>query len=193
LLEAGWREVRVVTDHGWLLLPGGLSKAELPEHLTEVRKGRCARLKPGATTELQTVPWSLDPQVSVAVAPGTSAFEAGKEYEHGGLSPQECVVPVLTVKPSRAVEPLSANIENIKWIGLRCRVIVEGAPEGATVDLRSRAANPASSLARPKALGSKGTTSLFVEDDRREGEGILVVVLGSDGQVLAQTATMVGG
>jgi hypothetical protein len=61
------------------------------------------------------------------------------------------------------------------------------------VDLRSRAANPASSLARPKALGSKGTTSLFIEDDRREGEGILVVVLGSDGQVLAQTATMVGG
>ena len=39
LLEAGWREVRVVTDHGWLLLPGGLPKVDLPEHLTVVRKG----------------------------------------------------------------------------------------------------------------------------------------------------------
>ncbi len=28
LLEAGWQEVRVVTDHGWLLVPGGLPKAE---------------------------------------------------------------------------------------------------------------------------------------------------------------------
>ncbi|MDP9486499.1 MAG: BREX-1 system phosphatase PglZ type B, partial [Actinomycetota bacterium] len=48
LLEAGWREVRVVTDHGWLLLPGGLPKVGLPEHLTVVRKGRCARLKSDA-------------------------------------------------------------------------------------------------------------------------------------------------
>lgn len=193
LLEAGWREVRVVTDHGWLLLPGGLSKTDLPEHLTEVRKGRCARLKPGATTELQTVPWALDPQVSVAVAPGTSAFEAGKEYEHGGLSPQECVVPVMKVGPRRSARTVSASIGNVKWTGLRCRVTVEGAPEGATVDLRSRAADPASSLAQPRAPGSESTASLFVEDDRREGEAVLVVVLGSDGRVLAQTATVVGG
>ena len=30
LLDAGWQQVRVVTDHGWLLLPGGLVKTELP-------------------------------------------------------------------------------------------------------------------------------------------------------------------
>ena len=29
LLDAGWRRVRVVTDHGWLLMPGGLPKIEL--------------------------------------------------------------------------------------------------------------------------------------------------------------------
>jgi len=193
LLEAGWREVRVITDHGWLLLPAGLPKVELPEHLTVIRKGRCARLKEGAKTEQQTVPWSLDPQVSVAVAPGIGAYEAGKEYEHGGLSLQECVVPILTVKPIHAVEPISASIESVRWTGLRCRVAVERTLEGATVDLRSRAADPASSLARPKTLGPEGTTSLFVEDDRHEGDAVLVVVLGPAGQVLAQTATIVGG
>ena len=52
LLDHGWQKVVVVTDHGWLLMPGGLPKADLPEHLTELRKGRCARLKEGS----QTVP-----------------------------------------------------------------------------------------------------------------------------------------
>jgi hypothetical protein len=98
LLEDGWQRVTVVTDHGWLLLPGELPKAELPEHLTEVRKGRCARLKEGSHTDQQVVPWHWDAAVRFAVAPGIHCYEAGKEYEHGGLSPQECVVPILTVK-----------------------------------------------------------------------------------------------
>jgi undecaprenyl-diphosphatase len=33
-------------------LPDGLPKVELPEHLTVVRKGRCARLKEGSRTFL---------------------------------------------------------------------------------------------------------------------------------------------
>ena len=37
LLAAGWQEVRVVTDHGWLLLPGGLPKSDLPKYLTATR------------------------------------------------------------------------------------------------------------------------------------------------------------
>ena len=34
LLDWGWKQVIVVTDHGWLLFPEGLPKAEFPEHLT---------------------------------------------------------------------------------------------------------------------------------------------------------------
>ncbi len=45
LLNAGWKQVWVVTDHGWLLLPDGLPKAELPARLTETKWGRCAVLK----------------------------------------------------------------------------------------------------------------------------------------------------
>jgi hypothetical protein len=40
LLDAGWRAVRVVTDHGWLLVPAGLPKIELPAFLTTSRWGR---------------------------------------------------------------------------------------------------------------------------------------------------------
>jgi hypothetical protein len=97
LLRHGWAKVVVLTDHGWLLLPGGLPLAELPEHVAAVRKGRCARLKPGATTPYPVVPWHWDPRVQIALAPGISCFQPGVEGEHGGLSPQEYVTPILTV------------------------------------------------------------------------------------------------
>jgi hypothetical protein len=89
LLDAGWQRVEVVTDHGWVLLPGGMEKVELPPATTEVKKGRCARLKDGASVDVPTVPWFWDPTVRIALAPGVTCFEANKEYEHGGVSPQE--------------------------------------------------------------------------------------------------------
>ncbi len=52
LLDAGWQRVDVVTDHGWLLLPGGMEKVELPPATTDVKKGRCARLKDGAVVDV---------------------------------------------------------------------------------------------------------------------------------------------
>src|SRR5690606_4289600 len=45
LCQAGWSKVRIVTDHGWLLIPGGLPKSELAKHQAETRWGRCAVLK----------------------------------------------------------------------------------------------------------------------------------------------------
>ena len=42
LLDAGWERVRVVTDHGWLLLPGELPKVALPAYLTATKWPRCA-------------------------------------------------------------------------------------------------------------------------------------------------------
>lgn len=40
-------------DHSWLLLPGGLPQAELPDHLTEIRKGGWARLRTGSHADQQ--------------------------------------------------------------------------------------------------------------------------------------------
>jgi len=193
LLDDGWAEVVIVTDHGWLLLPGGLPKADLPEHLTEVRKGRCARLKSSATdVSHQIVPWHWDPSVSIAMAPGITCYTAGKEYEHGGLSPQECVVPVITVRKTAARIPPS--IHDVKWSRLRCRIQVANASISMSVDLRTKAADPATSLTSGvKALDAAGAASLVVLDESREEEAVLVVVLDAAGTVIAQQATTVGG
>ncbi|MCS7003045.1 MAG: BREX-1 system phosphatase PglZ type B, partial [Dehalococcoidia bacterium] len=193
LLDAGWQQVQVVTDHGWLMLPDGLPKAELPEHLTVVRKGRCARLKELAQTDQQIVFWHWDPSVRIAVAPNICCYEAGKEYEHGGLSPQECVVPVINVTRGESVRR-DVVIQRVIWRGLRCVVNVSGTQAGDRVDLRGRAADPGSSLAAEvRSPNPDGSVSLIVPDDEREGEAALVVVLAADGNVLAQAATVIGG
>jgi len=56
LLSAGWSRVRVVTDHGWLLLPGGLPKVELSPHLVATKWSRCAAVKGGSTPNIPTYP-----------------------------------------------------------------------------------------------------------------------------------------
>lgn len=109
LLDHGWKRVLIVTDHGWLMLPDGLPKAELPIHLTTIRKGRCAVLKVGANTEQPVVAWHWNSNVHLAIARDIHCFEAGKEYEHGGISPQECIVPVITVKASQEVKTVKAE------------------------------------------------------------------------------------
>ena len=191
LLDHGWQKVVVVTDHGWLLMPGDLPKAELPEHLTELRKGRCARLKEGSQTDQQVVPWHWNRAVRVAMAPGIHCYEAGKEYEHGGLSPQECVVPVLTA--TRRAPHIHVSISEVKWRRLRCNVEVQGPMPGIRVDIRTKGGDPSTTLVKGgKELGADGKVSLLVEDEDREDEAALIVVYGSGGAVVAQTSTIIG-
>ena len=193
LVGHGWQRVIVVTDHGWLLLPGGLPKVELPEHLTAIRKRRCARLKDGANTDHQVVPWYWDPSVRIAVAPGIYCYEANREYAHGGISPQECVVPVLTVTAA-AVTELPVTINTISWRGLRCDVMVDGGSAERWVDLRTKPGDPATSLiGGEKQLAGDGTLSFLVPDYEREGDAAVIVVLGPDKQIRKQAATQVGG
>jgi len=192
LLDEGWSKVVVVTDHGFLLMPGGLPKVELAQHLAVTRKGRCARLQPLSVTDYQTVPWHWDEAVRVAMAPGIACFAAGKEYEHGGISPQECVTPVLTVSKTVGVG-LGLAIDSVVWTGLRCRTNISGATEGFAVDLRKEPANPASSVAgggRP--LDADGKASLLVEDDGLLGENVYLVLLGPTGALVLQTEATVG-
>ena len=192
LLDAGWSEVRIVTDHGWLLLPFGLPKADLPEHLTEVRKGRCARLKPTATTDQQTVPWHWNKDVRIAVPPGICCYVAGKEYEHGGISAQECITPVLTIRRSAPVGRPAA-ISSIKWNGFLCRIQVTGNSDSKTVDVRTKAADASTSIvSAPKLVGATGQASVTVPEDSFEGAAAVVVVLDASGNVVAQRATVVG-
>jgi hypothetical protein len=103
------RRVRIVTDHGWLLMPGGFQQAALETGLVEPsgKRSRMAALKPGAPTSYLRLPWTWDSSVSLAVPTGARTFIAGQEYAHGGVSPQECVLPILDIEIQVAVQQVS--------------------------------------------------------------------------------------
>ena len=193
LLDAGWATVTVVTDHGWLLVPGGLPKCEdLPVAVTEIKKGRCARGKDGAALSVPTVPWHWDSDVRIAVAPGISCFEANQTYEHGGVSPQECVVPRVSVTRG-TIAAAGAAITNMKWRGLTLTVEFTDLHDGATIDLRSAAGEAGSSIAqRARLTGGQGKELLLVGDDDLEGQRAHLVIIGADGSLLLQRETTVG-
>lgn len=193
LLAAGWKSVKVVTDHGWLLLPGGLPKVELPKFLVDTRWGRCAVLKTSAKSDGHlVVDWRWSNSVRIALAPGIGAFKAGIEYTHGGLSLQECLTPVLVVKRGDVQE--AAAIEEVTWRGLRCRVTVVGTTTGMQVDIRTKPADASSSVANAaKSIGDEGSASLVVPDDRRIGTAAYAVVVNPSGAVVAKVVTCVGG
>ena len=192
LFDAGWATITIVTDHGWLLLPGGLPKAELKPALVEKKKGRCARIKDNAPVDVPTVPWHWDPNVRIALAPGISCFEEHQTYEHGGVSPQECVVPRLTVRRG-ATAAAAGSITSVKWRGLTLVVEFTGLPDGARLDLRKQAGDAGSSIAQiARITGGQGKSILLVEDEDNEGLTAQLVVVNDDGTILQQIATTVG-
>jgi hypothetical protein len=97
LLAVGWKNIRIVTDHGWLWVPGGLPKAEINKSMTKKQLVRCAILKDNVATEHLKMHWYWNDNVTIAMAPGISGFTAGKYYEHGGVTLQECLTPVIEI------------------------------------------------------------------------------------------------
>jgi hypothetical protein len=191
LLSAGWSRVRVVTDHGWLLLPGGLPKVELSPHLVATKWSRCAAVKGGSAPSIPTYPWFWNPVLRIASPPGIGAFVANSEYAHGGISLQECVIPELIVE--RGEQAVTATITEISWRGMRCRVAVKSNADGLQVDLRLNWKQAASSIvAAVKELGSNGEASLAVSDDKHEGAAASVVVTDASGRMLDSKPTTVG-
>ena len=133
LLDAGWQNIRVVTDHGWLLLPGGLPKVDLPKHLTETRWSRAAVIVGESAPDVMRVPWYWNSAQSFATPPGSACFNKSDEYAHGGLSIQECLIPDILVERVGGVA-VSASIRSITWRGLRC--YVEAQTSGVWRDCR---------------------------------------------------------
>jgi len=193
LLEAGWKRVRVVTDHGWLLAPGGMPKVQLPKYLAESRWSRCASIKENAHVEVPVAGWSWNPQERFAYGPGVHCFVAGQEYAHGGASLQECLVPVLAFASVRAPAGVVVTVREVQWVGLRCRVTVEPATGGLSADLRTKPNVPSSSIAQPKALDADGKAALLVADESLEGTTISLVIIDASGRVVSKEVTTVGG
>lgn len=195
LLSAGWQRVRVVTDHGWLLLPGGLPKIELPSALTDNKWGRCAAIKAGASTEEKLYPWFWNPNLHVALADGISCFRKGQEYAHGGLSFQECLTLELAVtKSSPSGEAAIIEFTDVVWRGLRCTIAVDGQFSGLSMDVRQQPGDAASSVVlSTKVLKENGTASVVVENEVLEGTEATIVLLGAHGELVAQADTVIGG
>ncbi|MCH5276197.1 MAG: BREX-1 system phosphatase PglZ type B [Desulfovibrionaceae bacterium] len=194
LLAAGWKRVRVVTDHGWLLLPEALPKIDLPSVLVENKWGRCASLKPKAHSEERLYPWYWNPSQYFALANGVNCFKKGEEYAHGGLSLQECLTLQLTVTRNDSAQDVpDAQLTNVEWKGLRCTVATNGNCAGLFLDVRGHAGNPETSVVKRKLLKDDGTASVVVENEDWEGHDAMVVLVDANGALVAQFPTVIGG
>lgn len=194
LLNAGWTEVIVVTDHGWLLLPSGLPKVELKSFLAEHRWGRCAALKSDAQTNALAFKWHWNPAVMIASPPGAGCFRASMEYSHGGVSLQEMVTPVIRVRAARPTGG-SAQILEAKWTGAKCRVSVGGHCAGVRLDVRTSQSDPNTSLLADKQARETtpdGKVTVFLENDSDIGKVATVVLLDVSGQVIDSLTTKLG-
>jgi hypothetical protein len=194
LLKAGWAEVIVVTDHGWLLVPGGLPKVELKSFFAEHRWGRCAALKPEAQIDAQTFKWHWNPGIFIASPPGAGCFRASMEYSHGGVSLQEMVTPFLRVTLAIPTGGL-ARIREAKWTGAKCRVLLSGDYVGVRVDVRTSQSEPNTSLLTDKQARETtpdGKVTVFLEDDSDIGKDAIIVLLDPSGQVIASLSTKPG-
>jgi hypothetical protein len=193
LLAAGWRKIRIVTDHGWVLTPATMYKVDLTKHLTDTRWGRCAVIKDTVDTGYLQLGWYWNGNVSIAMAPGISSFKAGQHYDHGGLSLQECLTPVIELSSNQQVQPVpsvSATLSDLRWLGLTCKVQAETDAEGVVAVLRTHAADADSEICKRKPLKG-GKCSLMVDDDF-EGMTAVLVLLDDGGNVLAKKPTLVG-
>jgi hypothetical protein len=194
LLKSGWTEVILVTDHGWILMPGGLPKVELKPFLAEHRWGRCAAVKSGAQTDLPAFKWHWNPAVTIASPPGVGCFRASVEYSHGGVSLQEMVTPVLRVTAAPQAGG-SARILEAKWTGAKCRVLVGGHREGGHVDVRTSQSDPSTSLLADKQareIASEDRVTVFLENDSDIGKDATIVLLDASGQVIDAVPTTLG-
>jgi hypothetical protein len=169
------RKVRIVTDHGWLLMPGGLDQAPLVAGLTVAGgKGhRVATLKEGAPTSYLRVPWSWDKGIILATATGAHAFYAGVEYAHGGVSPQECILPVLDITAGSGAAPV---VIKPTWQRLRLKVEVQGGA-GLMFDVRSGddSLGPSILQSGSRQLDELGEVGVLVPDEYVGKEVSLIV------------------
>ena len=189
LLAAAWKEVWVVSDHGWLLMPGGLPKVELPAKLTETKWGRCAVLKDASgDQDMLVLPWSFDPAVRVALAPGISAFSSGREYDHGGLSLQESVVPFLRVQRKDAVAGLPRFL-SVSW---NTRKTICSVTAGDAAGLMLSLERLGTAIGEAEGIGADGKARvIFEEVDDLLGEQVLMV-LYRDGLKVAEERLIFG-
>jgi len=190
-IEAGVREMKIVTDHGWLMLPGGLPSAKIVKDLTIARCGRCAYIKEGVKTNLTHLPWEWNPSVYIGYAPGISFFRNNEEYAHGGISLQECIIPVLNIFiPQKEI--ITAKIVSHRWAGLRCIIETENTPDGFIIDIRTKYNDENTSVViSSKQSISDNNCSVMVEDSAIDSAAVIVLT-DEKGKIIDKINTTIG-
>lgn len=118
LAAAGVERFIIAADHGFLILsrPLGPERTiEAPSGEGELHRrcwvGRGGRTSPSAL-RLSLAEFEVAGDLDLMVPRGLAMFAAGgaRRFLHGGLSPQELVVPVMTVRAHAAVAPGGGKI-----------------------------------------------------------------------------------
>ena len=100
---------------------------------------------------------------------------------------------MLAIVSTTAPAGVIVTVNEVQWVGLRCRVSVEPAAEGLLADLRTKPNIPNSSITKPKALDADGKAALLVPDDSLEGKMASLVIIDASGSVVCKQVTTVGG
>jgi len=187
------KRIKIVTDHGWLLLPGGLPKTQLNEGLTETRWGRCALIKEGAVTDLLHLPWRWNPSIFIAYAPGINFFKINEEYAHGGISIHECFVPEMIIENPNS-DKVEAEITRVKWVNLKCTVETTDVPDGYRIDIRTKYNDETTSVleASSKSKRITGNTISLMIDDAYEYQSATIVLIDENDRIINKLPTTIG-
>jgi hypothetical protein len=193
LFKSGWKRIHIVTDHGWLLMPKSLPKTALPKILTETKWGRCAILKPGVKSDQREIPWYWNSVHHFVGADGISCFKKGNGYDHGGISLQECLTLKLTVTPGDSIVVSTIHFRDITWRGMRCTIGLDGNYERLSVDIRTKPADPISSIVfKITEVRDDGTASVLVENEDLHGDEVYIVLLDQEDNLVSQNKTKIG-
>jgi len=77
---------------------------------------------------------------------------------------------------------------------LRCTVAVDGQYANLSLDIRTQAGDPASSVVvSVKPLKDNGTASAVVENEELQGRAAFLVLLSATGELVAEANTVIGG
>ncbi|MDR1038635.1 MAG: BREX-1 system phosphatase PglZ type B, partial [Deltaproteobacteria bacterium] len=202
LFGKGWKRVFVVTDHGWLLIPGeGLRKTELKCAVAEDKASRFGSVLPGAQVPHTRLPWHWNPNRFFAYANGSSCFKAGEHYAHGGLSLQECLTLRLEVRPGDEApgKKLEFQLEP-NWNKGCLTVFADGDATGMSLDIRTDYRDPKTSVMECfeefKSVTKEGKRLwrgiVWIQNSNQKGKKVFVVVIGKNGLIVRYEPIVVG-
>lgn len=119
LASAGIRRFIVSADHGFIALSQGIGAHRLvdpPSGAVGVLKRRCfvghGGVPQAATAKLPLSACGVTSESEITVPRGLAVFRAGgaRQFFHGGLSPQELVIPVIVIDLPEPPAPASETV-----------------------------------------------------------------------------------